>query len=117
MHTAYPSVTKVWADGAYAGALVQYARDELSVDVEIVMTPSGAHTFQVLPRRWVVERSYGWLNRERRLSKDYERLASTTEALVYIAMGRMMVRRLARPGTEPAGSAALQTPGPAVLDS
>jgi len=117
MHGAYPSVTKVWADGAYAGALVQHARDELSVEVEIVMTPSGARTFQVLPRRWVVERTFGWLNRERRLSKDYERLTNTTEAFVHIAMARLMTRRLARPGTEPAGPMPLLAPGPAALDS
>ena len=80
MHAAYPTVTKVWADGAYAGKLIQHARDELNVDVEVVKMPAGTHTFQVLPRRWVVERTFGWWNRERRLSKDYERLPSTTEA-------------------------------------
>lgn len=60
MHAAYPTVIKVWADGAYAGNLIQHARNELNVDVEVVSTPPGTHTFQVLPRRWVVERTYGW---------------------------------------------------------
>lgn len=101
MHAAYPTVTKVWADGAYAGKLIQHARDELSIDVEVVSTPPGTHTFQVLPRRWVVERTYGWWNRERRLSKDYERLPDTTQAFVYVTMIRLMTRRLARPETEP----------------
>ena len=55
-----------------------------------------AHTFRVLPRRWVVERTFAWLGRCRRLAKDYERLAETTEALVYAAMTRLMLRRLAR---------------------
>lgn len=101
MHADYPTVTKVWADGAYAGKLIQYARDELNVDVEVVSTPPGTHTFKVLPRRWVVERTYGWWNRERRLSKDYERLPETTQAFVYVTMIRLMTRRLARPETEP----------------
>ena len=117
-------MTRVWADGAYAGNLVQHARAELNLDVEIVKPPPGTHTFQVLPRRWVVERTFGWWNRERRLSKDYERLASTTEAFVHVTMARLMTRRLARPSTklpestiaEPAGQAALMTSRPAVLD-
>lgn len=65
------------------------------------MAPFPNHTFQVLPRRWVVERTYGWWNRERRLSKDYERLPDTTQAFVYVTMIRLMTRRLARPETEP----------------
>ena len=52
--------------------------------------------FQVLPRRWVVERTFAWLSQNRRMSKDYERLAETSEAFVYVAMTRLMVRRLAR---------------------
>lgn len=101
MHADYPTVTKVWADGAYAGKLVEHARDELNVDVEVVSTPPGTHTFKVLPRRWVVERTYGWWNRERRLSKDYERFPETTQAFVYVTMIRLMTRRLVRPETEP----------------
>lgn len=102
MHSAYPSITKVWADGAYAGELVQRAHDELNVDVEIVKRPAGTHTFQVLPLRWIVERTFGWWNRERRLSKDYERLPSTTEAWVDVTMIRLMTRRLSHPTGESA---------------
>jgi putative transposase len=101
MHRVYPAITKVWADGSYAGGLVQRANADLNVDLEIVKTPPDAHTFQVLPRRWVVERTLGWLNRERRLSKDYERLPSTTEAWVNVSMIRLMTRRLSRPPDEP----------------
>ena len=54
------------------------------------------HTFQVLPRRWVVERTFGWLNLQRRLSKDYEALCETTETWIYISMTRLMLRRLAQ---------------------
>jgi putative transposase len=121
LHRVYPTVTKVWADGAYAGNLVQYARAELNIDVEIVKPPPGTHTFQILPRRWVVERTFGWWNRERRLSKDYERLASTTEAFVHVTMAHLMTRRLARPKTELPEPTDLepgeQTLRPAGLDS
>ena len=55
-----------------------------------------AHTFRVLPRRWVVERTFAWLGQSRRLSKDYERLLGTSEAMIYGAMSRLMLRRLAR---------------------
>jgi putative transposase len=101
IHEMYPSIIKVWADGAYAGDLVRRAREELHIDVEIVKKPPDVHAFQVLPRRWVVERTLGWLNRERRLSKDYERLPITTEAWVNVAMIRLMTRRLSRPTEEP----------------
>jgi putative transposase len=94
-HEAYPSITKAWADGAYV-AIVERARNELHIDVEIIKKPPDIHTFKVLPRRWVVERTFGWFNRERRLSKDYERLPATTEAFIHITMVRLMTRRLAR---------------------
>jgi putative transposase len=64
--------------------------------LEIVSTPKAATAFQVQPKRWIVERTFAWLNRQRRLSKDYERLAETSEAMIYVAMIRLMVKRLAR---------------------
>lgn len=100
-HRVYPSIAKMWADGAYAGDLARRARDELNIDIEIVKKPPDTHTFRVLHRRWVVERTFGWLNRERRLSKDYERLPATTEAFVNITMVRLMTRRLVRQLREP----------------
>jgi putative transposase len=63
--------------------------------VEIVEKLGDQTGFQVLPKRWIVERTFAWLNRQRRLSKDYERLPATSEAFIYIAMIRLMVRRLA----------------------
>jgi putative transposase len=95
-HRVYPSIAKVWLDGAYAGEFVRRARDELGVDAEVVKKPPDTHTFQVIPRRWVVERTFGWFNRERRLSKDYERLPATTAAFIDITMVRLMARRLSR---------------------
>jgi putative transposase len=100
-HRVYSAITKVWADGAFAGDLVRRAHDELNIDVEIVKKPPDMHTFRVLPWRWVVERTFGWFNRERRLSKDYERLPATTEAFVHITMVRLMTRRLAPRPTPP----------------
>jgi putative transposase len=63
--------------------------------LEIIEKQEGQIGFQILPKRWVVERTFGWLVRQRRLARDYERLPETSEALIYIAMIRLMVRRLA----------------------
>jgi putative transposase len=106
LHRTIPSMTKLWADGAYAGEFVRRAHDELNVDVEIVKKPADMHTFKLLPHRWVVERTFGWFNRERRLSKDYERLPATTEAFVRVSMIRLMTRRLSRHAGEPTGPTA-----------
>jgi putative transposase len=75
---------------AWAG---EWAREGVRVDWEKLMPPKG---FQVLPRRWVVERTFSWTNQNRRMSKDYERLTETSEAFIYVAMSRLMARRLAR---------------------
>ncbi len=91
-----PRLERIWADGAYAGKLAQWARDAGGWSLEVVRRPTQQHTFQVLPRRWVVERTFAWLGRYRRLSKDYEELPETTEAWVYAAMTGLMLRRLAR---------------------
>ena len=68
---------------------------KLGWDVEIVKRSDDVKGFKVLPRRWVVERTLGWLCRNRRLSKDYEHKCSTGESLIYLAMTRLMLRRLA----------------------
>jgi len=86
-------VKHIWADGGYAGALLETARRWWRCTVEIVKR-SDLHTFKVLPRRWVVERTFGWLGRYRRLSRDYERQAATGETMVYLAMIRLMLTRL-----------------------
>ena len=71
----------------------EWAREGVSIDPEKLWEP---RRFGDLPRRWVVERTFSWLGQNRRMSKDYERLAETSEAFVYVAMTRLMVRRLAR---------------------
>ena len=89
------AVQRIWADGAYAGRLVGWVREKLDALLEVVPRLPDQKGFQVLPRRWVVERTLGWLNRYRRLSKDYERLVSSSEGMVYIASIQTMLKRLA----------------------
>ena len=86
----------IWADGAYGGKLVEWAKTVGGWSLEIVRRPAGQKAFQVLPRCWVVERTFGWLNLQRRLSKDYEALCETTETWLYVSMTGLMLRRLAR---------------------
>ena len=70
----------------------------LKLTVEIVKRPAGSHTFEVLPRRWVVERTLAWITSYRRCARDYERLPAHHEAAIYWAMITLMTRRLTRPG-------------------
>jgi putative transposase len=89
----------IWADQAYAGDLVAWVwalRPWRKVRLEIVQRPEGTQGFQLLPKRWIVERTLAWLGRYRRLSKDYEYLTQTSEAMIRVAMIHLMVRRLAR---------------------
>lgn len=91
-------VRKVWADGAYAGQLVEWVagrRSRRPVELEIVKRSEGAVGFEVIPKRWIVERTLGWLNRCRRLSKDYEATSRSAVAMIRLAMIHVMVRRLA----------------------
>jgi putative transposase len=88
---------RVWADGAYRtarGHLASWAQRH-RVSLQAVERPAGQRGFALLPRRWVVERTFSWLCQSRRLSKDYERLCETSEALIHVAMTRLMLRRLA----------------------
>jgi transposase len=99
---AMPSVALMWADGGYAGQLVEWARRVLRVTLEIVRKPADQKGFAVLPRRWVVERTLSWLMRCRRLVRDYERLPDSHETMVKWAMIGLMTRRLApEPGRRP----------------
>ncbi len=96
---AFPAVKLAWADGGYAGKLVTWAtwaKTWLRLRVEIVKRPDDLHTFKVLPRRWVVERTLAWITRHRRTVRDYERLAAHHETYIYWAMIIVMTRRLAR---------------------
>jgi putative transposase len=92
---AYPTLKKVWADGAYQGPQVETVAKESGMSVEVVKRSDQARGFVVQPKRWIVERTFGWLNRHRRLSKDYERKEDSAEAFIHVGMIRLMLRRLA----------------------
>lgn len=87
---------KIIADGSYRGDLVEWVKQELHAVLEIVLKLGDKKGFQVLPKRWVIERTNAWLTRQRRLARDYERLVETEEAFIYIAMLRLGLRSLAR---------------------
>jgi transposase len=94
LRCAHRRVRLIWADAAYAGKLVAWAAT-LGMRVDIVRRRL-AHAFQLLPRRWVVERTFAWIAGHRRMVRDYERLAAHHQALVQWAMITVMTRRLAR---------------------
>jgi transposase len=99
----FSTISLVWADGGYAGRLVNWARQALALTVTIIKRSDDTTGFAVLPRRWVVERTFGWLLRYRRLVRDYERRPEHHEAMVLWATVAIMTRKLARTtsGTPP----------------
>ena len=90
-----PRLAKVWADAGYR-AFLGWVGKHCRWALEIVLKQPGQTTFVVQPKRWIVERTFGWLNRSRRLSKDYERTTASSEAFVKVAMIHLMLRRLRR---------------------
>jgi putative transposase len=85
---------RIWADGRYAGKLEEWVLTEAGWTLEIVKRPAEATGWVTLPKRWIVERTFAWLGKCRRLSKDYEYLVSSSEAMIRLAMIHLMVRRL-----------------------
>jgi putative transposase len=91
-----PHLTRIWVDGGFSGAhFMHWVMDTCRWIIEVVLRPEGAQGFVLLPKRWTVERTFGWLHWCRRLNVDYERLPASSEAFIYIAMIRLMLRRLA----------------------
>mgnify|MGYP005864290653 CR=1 FL=1 len=90
----FPRLKKIWADGGYAGQLVEWVKSSFRWVLQIVRRSAEACGFEALPHRWIVERTFGWFNRYRRLSKDYEFLPDTSESMIYIAMIHLMLKRL-----------------------
>ena len=90
----FPRLELIWADGGYSGQLVDWVFQFSKWILAIVNRPKDQKGFVVLPRRWVVERTFAWLGRYRRLSKDYERLTDTSENMIKIAMIHLMLKRL-----------------------
>jgi putative transposase len=95
-----PRLKKIWADGAYTGEkLARWCKEQGRWELQIVERSSSStdtEGFAVLPRRWIVERTFGWLMGNRRLSKDYERLVQSSETFMEVAMIRLILTRLAR---------------------
>ncbi|MFF3160212.1 transposase, partial [Streptomyces sp. NPDC057910] len=91
-----PQITQIWADSAYAGQLVNWSKDFLDMTLKTVSRPRGAKGFVVLPRRWKVERTLGWIMNARRNVRDYERLPQHSEAHITWALVTLMTRRLTR---------------------
>lgn len=91
----FPRLALVWADGGYAGKLIDWVKETCGWLLEIVKRNDALRGFVVLPRRWVVERTFAWLGRCRRLSKDYEELTKSSEAMICLAMIHLMLKRLA----------------------
>ena len=90
----FPRLQVIWADAAYTGRLAAWALATGGWLLSVVRRNPDSHRFEVLPRRWVVERTLAWLSRCRRLSKDYEELPETGEAWVHIATVHLMLKRL-----------------------
>jgi putative transposase len=93
----FPRLRLIWTDQGYKDHFVAWAKAATGWVVEIVARPTGQQGFAVLPRRWVVERTFAWLGRSRRLSQDDEALPETHEAWVLVAMIHLMLKRLAPP--------------------
>jgi putative transposase len=106
----FPRLRHGWVDQAYRGEFLGLVKQRFGVTLEVVQRADGGRrrrwlppgveppevpAFAVVPRRWVVERTFGWLGRFRRLSKDYEFLPVTSEAVIYLAMIQILTRRLA----------------------
>ena len=91
----FPWLELVFADAGYQGEVAAGARERLRL--EIVKRPRDAEGFHLLPRRWIIERTFAWLGRNRRLAKDFERLLDTTTAMAVLAIIQLLMRRLANP--------------------
>ncbi len=91
------TVKKIWADGTYKGEeFIQWVKEQFDCVLEVVKKQNTGKGFEVLPRRWVVERTFAWLGRSRRLSREYERKPTSSAGQVYLASSRLMLRRLAK---------------------
>jgi putative transposase len=89
---ALPRLRVIWADGAYS-AIVGWVRDKFGWLLTTILRPVGVKGYVHLPKRWIVERTFGWLGRYRRLSKDYEHNPASSEAWIYVSMIHRMARQ------------------------
>ncbi|WP_346268794.1 transposase [Streptomyces sp. So13.3] len=91
------ALARVWADGGYTGPLVDFTRSTLRIALTVVKRSDDLSGFVVLPKRWLVERTFAWLMRSRRLARDYETRTDSSQAMIWWSMSMVMSRRLARP--------------------
>ncbi len=96
MHDKFPRLRKIIADAGYKQQFIDWFFQTFAWIVEIVQRTTGTQGFQILPKRWIVERTLGWFNLYRRLSKDYEYYVSSSEAMIYLASIRIMLKRCAK---------------------
>ena len=89
----FETIFKVFADGGYTGTLSDWAKEMFGYDVEVVKR-SQLHTFKVLLKRWIVERSFAWMGWSRRLSKDYELCTTSSETMIWISFTHTLLRRI-----------------------
>lgn len=92
----FPVMKKIWADSAYRGKLEQWVQHHVHCHLTIVTKMKEQHSFKPLQRRWVVERSFGWLNNSRRLSKDYEQNTTHSLTFVTIAFTRILLKKFTK---------------------
>ena len=90
----FPRLALIWADGGYAGKLIEWVKLTLMVTLTITKRSDKAVGFEVIPHRWIVERTFGWFVRYRRLSRDYEDLPENSEAMIHVTMINLMLHRL-----------------------
>jgi len=91
----FPRLKLIWVDGGYAGEkLAQWVKQYLTWILEVVKRSDDMKGFVVLPKRWIVERTFAWIGKYRRNSKDYEELFTSSEATIFLSMTHLMVRRL-----------------------
>ncbi len=87
--------TKAFADGGYTGTFIDWAKERHNIEIEIIKR-SDQKKFVVLPKRWIVERTLAWISRYRRLGKDFERFGKTVRSWIFLAMTRLMLKRIAK---------------------
>jgi len=91
----FTGIVKIFADGGYMGELIEWVRIQFPWTLDIVKRTE-EHTFKVLPKRWIVERTFAWISFHRRLSKDYKRLPESGKAFIQLSMIRLMVNRISK---------------------
>ena len=90
----FPTLRKIWADSSYSGKLLSWVKEAFGIDLEIVKRSDDLSGFVLIPRRWVVERTFGNLGRYRRLTKDYELLPQHSESMVKVAASKILLNRM-----------------------